>query len=133
MSQLLGAALTGTGSCLPTRIVPNEEFAETLNLDTSDEWIRTRTGIRARRFAGVGESSASLGPIREHLRGVRADRARRSSQDGPLPARRHRLARRFRRRPHLELVDCNALRGVLEQPFGKLTAWAQLHFVLPTL
>src|ERR1700734_1909723 len=61
MTQLLGVALTGTGSCLPSRIVPNEEFAEALNLDTSDEWIRTRTGIRARRFAGVGESSATLG------------------------------------------------------------------------
>jgi 3-oxoacyl-[acyl-carrier-protein] synthase-3 len=61
MTQILGVALTGTGSCLPTRVVPNEEFAEALNLDTSDEWIRTRTGIRARRFAGVGESSATLG------------------------------------------------------------------------
>jgi len=61
MTQLLGVALTGTGSCLPSRVVPNEEFAESLNLDTSDEWIRTRTGIRTRRFAGVGESSATLG------------------------------------------------------------------------
>ena len=61
MTQILGVALAGTGSCLPSRVVPNEEFAEALNLDTSDEWIRTRTGIRARRFAGVGESSATLG------------------------------------------------------------------------
>lgn len=63
MSQLLGVALTGTGSCLPNRVVPNEEFAEALNLDTSDEWIRTRTGIRERRFAGVGETSATLGTV----------------------------------------------------------------------
>jgi 3-oxoacyl-[acyl-carrier-protein] synthase-3 len=61
MSQLFGVALTGTGSCLPARVVPNDAFAETLNLDTSDEWIRTRTGIRERRFAGAGETSASLG------------------------------------------------------------------------
>jgi len=61
MTQLYGVALTGTGSCLPSRVVPNEEFAEVLNLDTSDEWIRTRTGIRNRRFAGLGETSASLG------------------------------------------------------------------------
>jgi 3-oxoacyl-[acyl-carrier-protein] synthase-3 len=61
MTRLLGVALTGAGSCLPGRIVPNDEFAEALNLDTSDEWIRTRTGIRTRRFAGVGESSATLG------------------------------------------------------------------------
>ena len=58
MTQLLGVALRGTGSCLPARVVPNDEFTEVLNLDTSDEWIRTRTGIRERRFAGVGETSA---------------------------------------------------------------------------
>lgn len=61
MTQLLGVALTGTGSCLPARVVTNDELAETLNLNTSDEWIRTRTGIRTRRFAGSGETSASLG------------------------------------------------------------------------
>ncbi len=61
MTQLLGVALRGTGSCLPARVVPNEEFTDVLNLDTSDEWIRTRTGIRERRFAGLGETSASLG------------------------------------------------------------------------
>jgi 3-oxoacyl-[acyl-carrier-protein] synthase-3 len=61
MTQLLGATLRGTGSCLPARIVPNDEFTDVLNLDTSDEWIRTRTGIRERRFAGSGETSATLG------------------------------------------------------------------------
>jgi 3-oxoacyl-[acyl-carrier-protein] synthase-3 len=44
-------------------VVPNDEFTDVLNLDTSDEWIRTRTGIRERRFAGLGETSASLGAI----------------------------------------------------------------------
>lgn len=63
MSQLFGVALRGTGSCLPARVVPNDEFTDTLNLDTSDEWIRTRTGIRERRFADLGETSASLGTI----------------------------------------------------------------------
>src|SRR4051812_20105409 len=61
MTQLLGVALRGTGSSLPARVVPNEEFTDVLNLDTSDEWIRTRTGIRERRFAGLGETSATLG------------------------------------------------------------------------
>jgi 3-oxoacyl-[acyl-carrier-protein] synthase-3 len=61
MTQLLGAALRGTGSCLPARVVPNDEFTDVLNLDTTDEWIRTRTGIRERRFAGSGETSATLG------------------------------------------------------------------------
>lgn len=63
MTQLLGVALRGTGSCLPARVVPNDEFTDVLNLDTSDEWIRTRTGIRERRFAGSGETSATLGTI----------------------------------------------------------------------
>lgn len=61
MSQMLGVALRGTGSCLPARVVPNDEFTDALNLDTSDEWIRSRTGIRARRFASLGETSATLG------------------------------------------------------------------------
>jgi 3-oxoacyl-[acyl-carrier-protein] synthase-3 len=39
--------------------MPNAEFARTL--DTSDEWIRTRTGIRERRIAGPGETTASMG------------------------------------------------------------------------
>lgn len=55
------AVISGTGRCLPARSVSNDELAESLNLDTSDEWIRTRTGIRARRFAGSGETSATLG------------------------------------------------------------------------
>ena len=61
MTQLYGVALKGTGSCLPARVVPNDEFTDALNLDTSDEWIRTRTGIRERRIAGLGETSATLG------------------------------------------------------------------------
>jgi 3-oxoacyl-[acyl-carrier-protein] synthase-3 len=63
MNQLFGVALRGTGSCLPARVVPNDEFTDTLNLDTTDEWIRTRTGIRERRFADLGETSGSLGTI----------------------------------------------------------------------
>ena len=61
MTQLLGVAVRGTGSSLPARVVPNNDFTDVLNLDTSDEWIRTRTGIRERRFAGLGETSATLG------------------------------------------------------------------------
>lgn len=61
MTQQFGVALRGTGSRLPDRVVPNDEFADVLQLDTSDEWIRTRTGIRTRRFAQLGETSATLG------------------------------------------------------------------------
>jgi 3-oxoacyl-[acyl-carrier-protein] synthase-3 len=59
MDQSMGIALRGTGSCLPVRVMPNAEFARTL--DTSDEWIQSRTGIRERRIAGPGETTASMG------------------------------------------------------------------------
>jgi 3-oxoacyl-[acyl-carrier-protein] synthase-3 len=67
MDRLMRAALRGTGSCVPPRVVPNEEFTDTL--DTSDEWIRSRTGIRERRFVGVADSAATLavGAAREAL------------------------------------------------------------------
>jgi 3-oxoacyl-[acyl-carrier-protein] synthase-3 len=46
------------GSALPQRVVTNDELSKLVA--TSDEWIRDRTGIRARRFAGKGETAASL-------------------------------------------------------------------------
>ncbi|MDT8910221.1 beta-ketoacyl-ACP synthase III [Amycolatopsis sp. PS_44_ISF1] len=52
------AVLTGLGAALPERVVDNHELAE--RLDTSDEWIRTRTGIRERRIAAPGESTVDL-------------------------------------------------------------------------
>jgi 3-oxoacyl-[acyl-carrier-protein] synthase III len=52
------ARIAAVGSALPERIVPNEELAQLV--DTSDEWIRSRTGIRARRFAGEDDTAASL-------------------------------------------------------------------------
>jgi 3-oxoacyl-[acyl-carrier-protein] synthase-3 len=52
------AAITGWGHCLPERILTNKDL-ETL-VDTTDEWIRTRTGIRERRVAGPGETTSSL-------------------------------------------------------------------------
>ncbi len=52
------AALLGTGSALPKRRVSNAELAETV--DTSDEWIVERTGIKFRYLAGEGETTATL-------------------------------------------------------------------------
>ncbi|MET0375237.1 MAG: 3-oxoacyl-ACP synthase, partial [Rhizorhabdus sp.] len=52
------AVIVGTGSALPRRRVTNAELAETV--DTSDEWIVERTGIRARYLAGEGETTATL-------------------------------------------------------------------------
>lgn len=50
--------IAGTGSCLPQRVVTNDELSKTV--DTSDEWIATRTGIRQRHVAGEGETTVSL-------------------------------------------------------------------------
>jgi 3-oxoacyl-[acyl-carrier-protein] synthase III len=52
------ARITGVGAAVPDRVVPNAYFESIV--DTSDEWIRERTGIRERRFAGDGESTATL-------------------------------------------------------------------------
>ena len=50
--------LIACGMGLPSKIVTNDEMAQTV--DTSDEWIYTRTGIRARRFCGEGESNFTM-------------------------------------------------------------------------
>ncbi|WP_165322794.1 beta-ketoacyl-ACP synthase III [Rhizorhabdus phycosphaerae] len=52
------AVIAGTGSALPSRKVSNAELAETV--DTSDEWIVERTGIRMRYIAGEGETTSTL-------------------------------------------------------------------------
>jgi 3-oxoacyl-[acyl-carrier-protein] synthase III len=56
--SVLRAVPIGCGHYLPERVVENEEFARTL--DTSDEWIRTRTGIERRHFAAEGEATSDL-------------------------------------------------------------------------
>ena len=57
MSVIRAVAL-GCGHYLPKRVVPNAEFTKTL--DTSDEWIKTRTGIERRHFAADGELTSDL-------------------------------------------------------------------------
>lgn len=54
----LGAIITGTGSYLPERRLTNDDLAKLV--DTSDEWIIQRTGIKERRIAGKDESTASM-------------------------------------------------------------------------
>jgi 3-oxoacyl-[acyl-carrier-protein] synthase III len=49
----LRAVVTGTGSALPSRVLTNQELERMV--DTSDEWITTRTGIKERRIAESGE------------------------------------------------------------------------------
>ncbi|MEO8448268.1 MAG: beta-ketoacyl-ACP synthase III [Gemmatimonadota bacterium] len=53
------ATIVGTGHAVPSRTVSNEELAALM--DTSDEWIRTRTGIRERHWIRPGETGVALG------------------------------------------------------------------------
>lgn len=53
------ARIVGTGRGLPERVVTNNDFAA-LGIETSDEWIVERTGIRERRLCGPGESTCSM-------------------------------------------------------------------------
>ena len=50
--------ILGTGSYLPTHIVTNDDLAQRIN--TSDEWISTRTGIKQRHIASTGENTAIM-------------------------------------------------------------------------
>ena len=54
----LRSVVKGTGSALPERRVDNAELAR--EVDTSDEWIVERTGIRSRYVAADGETTATL-------------------------------------------------------------------------
>ena len=53
-----GLRLIGAGKALPSRVLDNE--AMTQYVETSDEWITTRTGIRQRYFCGEGENTTTL-------------------------------------------------------------------------
>ena len=55
----LRSVVVGLGSYLPSRILTNEELATTV--DTSDEWITQRTGIKERHIAAPGETTSMLG------------------------------------------------------------------------
>ncbi len=55
---MIYSRLVGTGSYLPPRVMTNQEFAA--RLDTSDEWIRTRTGIVQRHIADKSQTSSDL-------------------------------------------------------------------------
>ena len=68
---MFNARILGTGSYLPEKIVTNADLAKVM--DTSDEWIRQRTGIRERRFVdpGVGPTDLGLQAARRALQSAR--------------------------------------------------------------
>ncbi|HAV13570.1 MAG TPA: 3-oxoacyl-ACP synthase [Opitutae bacterium] len=57
-SQKQSVIILGTGSYVPDNIVTNDDMAKMV--ETSDEWIRTRTGIRERRFAADDEATSDM-------------------------------------------------------------------------
>src|SRR2546426_3935490 len=56
-----GATLTGTGMYVPDRVLTNRDLERMV--ETSDEWIRERTGIRERRIAAPDQASSDLAVI----------------------------------------------------------------------
>jgi 3-oxoacyl-[acyl-carrier-protein] synthase-3 len=58
MTPRVRVGIAGTGSYLPERVVENSEFEKIL--DTSDEWIFQRTGIKQRRFAAADQATSDL-------------------------------------------------------------------------
>ncbi|MQS34640.1 beta-ketoacyl-ACP synthase III [Streptomyces katsurahamanus] len=67
--------LVGLGAMVPPRVVDNEELSQ--RLDTDDHWIRTRTGITRRHWAGPGTATGDLAV-------TAAERALRSAGGGPV-------------------------------------------------
>ncbi|KAF1695667.1 beta-ketoacyl-ACP synthase III [Pseudoxanthomonas koreensis] len=59
MSERIYSRIAGTGSYLPEKVVTNDDLAKVV--DTSDEWIHSRTGIRERRVVAEGQTSSDLG------------------------------------------------------------------------
>lgn len=59
MGTIIRAAITGTGSYLPEKILTNADLEKMV--DTSDEWITTRTGVKERRMAAPQEAASDLG------------------------------------------------------------------------
>ena len=57
-NQLHGCAITGVGSYVPERVLTNEDLESIV--DTTDEWITTRTGIKQRRMAAENEFTSTM-------------------------------------------------------------------------
>jgi 3-oxoacyl-[acyl-carrier-protein] synthase-3 len=88
-----GVGIIGLGAVLPDRVVTNDELAG--RLDTSDEWIRTRTGIRERRYADPAVATSDLaitaGRAALHDAGIGPEQldwviCATTSPDNPFPA-----------------------------------------------
>ncbi len=116
--------LAGCGGYLPERVVTNEELSRTV--DTSDEWIRERTGIRQRHFAGKNETAAFMGTAAARAALADAGATRRCGCDHPgdqhagpgVPGHRAARAGATRRHAGLRLRPVGGLRRVHLWPVG---------------
>lgn len=61
MSERIYARISGTGHCLPERVLTNKDLEKLV--DTSDQWIQERTGIKERRIAAEGETTCDLAEV----------------------------------------------------------------------
>src|SRR6266851_2598081 len=52
--------IVGTGTYLPERVVTNDDLSQKMGIDTTDSWIRERTGIGARRIAAPNEATSDM-------------------------------------------------------------------------
>tara|TARA_R110002126_G_scaffold41590_10_gene120894 strand:- start:563 stop:1552 length:990 start_codon:yes stop_codon:yes gene_type:complete len=58
MTNIQRVGIAGTGMCVPDRVMSNDDFAKIV--DTNDEWITQRTGIKERRWLSDGENGSDL-------------------------------------------------------------------------
>jgi 3-oxoacyl-[acyl-carrier-protein] synthase III len=93
------ATITGVGSSLPPRLVPNSWFEA--RVDTTDEWIRSRTGIEARHFADDGVVTSDLA----------VEAARIALRTAGIPAE------------QLDMIVCASVTG--DTPFPATAVWVQ--------
>jgi len=93
------ATITGVGSSLPPRLVPNTWFEA--QVDTTDEWIRSRTGIEARHFADDGVVTSDLA----------VEAARIALRAAGIPTE------------QLDMIVCASVTG--DTPFPATAVWVQ--------
>ena len=93
------ATITGVGSSLPPRLVPNAWFED--KVETTDEWIRDRTGIEARHFVDDGVVTSDLG----------VDAARLAMESAGIAPE------------QLDLIVCASVTG--DTPFPATAVWIQ--------
>jgi 3-oxoacyl-[acyl-carrier-protein] synthase-3 len=87
-NTIIRSVVCGVGACLPRRAVSNAELEKTV--DTTDEWIRQRTGIRQRYIAGDDETTSSLAT--RAAEAALADARQTACKSNATPCRTPRLA-----------------------------------------